>query len=125
MDPSNIPFSKIHWKRSSKEKISARLIAEELGEIFVTNEIGRIALNNYLYDDSIEYYVTTGNHQLGGTRMGDNLNDSVVDQDLKVHDLENLFINGSSIFRSGGHCHPTFTIIKLSLRLADHIKKLV
>ena len=57
--------------------------------------------------------------------MGDNLNDSVVDQDLKVHDLENLFINGSSIFRSGGHCHPTFTIIKLSLRLADHIKKLV
>ena len=125
LDPSNIPFSKIHWKRSSKEKISARLIAEELGEIFVTNEIGRIALNNYLYDDSIEYYVTTGNHQLGGTRMGDNLNDSVVDQDLKVHDLENLFINGSSIFRSGGHCHPTFTIIKLSLRLADHIKKLV
>ena len=125
LDPSNIPLSKIYWKRSSEEKTSARLIAEELGEMFLENDIGRIALNNYLYDDSIDYYVTTGNHQLGGTRMGDNPNDSVVDKNLKVHELENLFISGSSTFRSGGHCHPTFTIVKLSLRLADHIKKII
>ena len=125
LDPLNIPISKIYWRRSYEEIISARLIAEELGEIFLENDIGRIALNNYLYDNSIDYYVTTGNHQLGGTRMGNNPNDSVVDKNLKVHDLENLFINGSSVFRSGGHCHPTFTIIKLSLRLADHIRNLV
>ena len=58
---------------------------------------------------------------MGGTRIGVNENDSVVDKNLKVHGTENLFITGSSVFRSSGHCHPTFTIVQLSLRLADNI----
>ena len=62
-----------------------------------------------------------GNHQLGGTRMGFNDTESVVDKNLKVHNINNLYINGSSVFRTGGHCHPTYTIVKLSLRLADHL----
>ena len=53
--------------------------------------------------------------------MGENKNDSVVDKNLKVHDVKNLFITGSSVFRTSGHCHPTFTIVQLSLRLADSI----
>jgi len=53
--------------------------------------------------------------------MGENKNDSVVDKNLKVHGVENLFITGSSVFRTSGHCHPTFTIVQLSLRLADSI----
>ena len=123
-DPLKIPLSKIYWKRSPSEVKSARLIAEELGKVFIDNEIGRIALNNYLYDGTEEYDVSTGNHQLGGTRMGYNESDSVVDKNLKVHGIENLYINGSSVFRTGGHCHPTYTIVKLSLRLADHLKNL-
>ena len=53
--------------------------------------------------------------------MGENKNDSVVDKNLKVHGVKNLFITGSSVFRTSGHCHPTFTIVQLSLRLADSI----
>ena len=68
-----------------------------------------------------DYNVIAGNHQLGGTRIGSNENDSVVDKNLKVHDKNNLFINGSSIFRTGGHSHPTFTIVKLASRLANHL----
>ena len=30
--------------------------------------------------------------------------------------VKNLFITGSSVFRTSGHCHPTFTIVQLSLR---------
>ena len=56
--------------------------------------------------------------------MGYSQNDSVVDKNLKVHDVENLYINGSSVFRTGGHCHPTYSIVKLSLRLGDHLKNL-
>ena len=58
---------------------------------------------------------------MGGTRMGENKHDSVVDKNLKVHGVKNLFITGSSVFRTSGHCHPTFTIVQLSLRLADSI----
>ena len=54
---------------------------------------------------------------MGGTRMGTNKNDLVVDSDLKVHGINNLYINGSSNFYTGGYTNPTFTIIQLALRL--------
>ena len=58
---------------------------------------------------------------MGGTRIGVSVTDSVVDKNLKVHGIENLYITGSSVFRTSGHCHPTYTIVQLSLRLAEHI----
>ena len=61
---------------------------------------------------------------MGGTRIGNNPKDSVVDKNLKVHGIDNLFINGSSVFRTGGHSHPTYTIVKLALRLGEHLSKL-
>ena len=121
-DPMGIPFSTIYWKKSKSEKKSARLISEELSKLFIDRDIGRISLNDYLYNDK-DYDVVAGNHQLGGTRIGTNVNDSVVDKNLKVHDKNNLFINGSSVFRTGGHSHPTYTIVKLALRLGEHLSK--
>ena len=61
---------------------------------------------------------------MGGTRIGKNTSDSVVDDDLKVHNLENLFISGSSVFRKSGY-KPTFTIVQLSLRLANKLKTII
>ena len=37
-------------------------------------------------------------HHMGGTRMATNNQLGVVDQDLKVHGLNNFFILGSSVF---------------------------
>jgi choline dehydrogenase-like flavoprotein len=42
-----------------------------------------------------------------------------------VHGVGNLFVAGSSTFPTGGAANPTFTIVALALRLADHVKKLV
>ena len=121
-DPVGTPYCKIYWKKSKSEKKSARMISEELSKLFVDRDLGRISLNDYLYNDN-DYDVLAGNHQMGGTRIGVNVNDSVVDKNLKVHDKNNLFINGSSIFRTGGHSHPTYTIVKLALRLGEHLSK--
>ena len=122
-DPNGIPKSKIFWKQSSEELESARKIVEEIGKIFIDYDLGRISLYDYMYSGEKNYPLTVGNHQLGGTTMGYNSKDSVVDKNLKVHGVENLFISGSSVFTTSGHCHPTFTIIALSLRLGDHIKQ--
>ena len=53
--------------------------------------------------------------------MGNNSKNSVVDKNLKVHDVKNLYIAGSSNFVSGGYANPTYTIIQLSLRLGTEI----
>ena len=55
--------------------------------------------------------------------MGNNQNSSVVDKNLKLHNIENLYICGSSVFPTGGHANPTISIIQLSLRLGDHLTK--
>jgi len=81
-------------------------------------------MNKKIYN--LEDFDQLGNyHHMGGTRMGDNINTSVVDKNLKVHNLSNLYTGGSSNFFTGCYSNPTFTIIQLSLRLADNIKKVL
>lgn len=45
----------------------------------------------------------------------------VVDPNLKMHSLNNLYVAGASVFPSGGISNPTFTVIALSIRLAEHL----
>ena len=120
-DPYGVPLVKLFWKRDKSEITSARIIMEKFGKLLIDEDMGRLALEEHLYDHNVDFDFVSGNHQMGGTRMGINENDSVVDKNLKVHGTENLFVTGSSVFRSSGHCHPTFTIVQLSLRLADNI----
>ncbi|RBP49916.1 GMC oxidoreductase [Arenicella xantha] len=49
--------------------------------------------------------------------------DGVVDNNLKVHATDNLYVAGSSVWASPGVSNPTLTIIALSIRLADHLAK--
>tara|TARA_Y100000389_G_scaffold174570_1_gene184638 strand:+ start:3423 stop:5060 length:1638 start_codon:yes stop_codon:yes gene_type:complete len=63
-------------------------------------------------------------HHMGTTRMGSSKKNGVVDKNCKVFGTANLFIVGSSVFPTGGHANPTFTIIALSLRLGNLIKKI-
>ena len=67
--------------------------------------------------------VGDGGHHMGGTRMGTDKNKSVVDNNLKVHDINNLYIGGSSNFVTGGYTNPTLTIVQFSIRLAEKISE--
>ena len=66
--------------------------------------------------------ITGTGHHLGTTRMHDDPQHGVVDQNCKVHDLDNLFIAGSSVFSTGPRVNPTLNIIALAIRLADHLR---
>jgi choline dehydrogenase-like flavoprotein len=58
-------------------------------------------------------------HHLGATRMGDRPESSVVDRDLRLHGTANLYCAGASVFPTSGCANPTFTIVALSIRLAE------
>ena len=47
-----------------------------------------------------------------------NLNNGVVNSNLKLFDYENIYICGSSVFPFVGYTNPTWTITTLSLRLS-------
>lgn len=60
-------------------------------------------------------------HPMGGLRMGVDPATSVVDIDLKVHGLANLHVASCAVFPAGGSSNPTFTMMALTMRLADHL----
>jgi len=61
-----------------------------------------------------------GYHQLGGAAMSRDTN-GVVDTDLRVRGVDNLYVAAGSVFPSGGQANPTLTIVALARRLAAHI----
>ena len=58
----------------------------------------------------------------GGTRMGADPRTSVVNPYCQVHDVENLFIVGSSVFPTTPSHPPTPTVGALAYRTADYVK---
>jgi len=63
------------------------------------------------------------NHHIGTTRMSDHPKSGVVNRDCRLHSVDNLYIASSSVFPTGGHSNPTFTILALTIRMADHLKQ--
>jgi len=61
-------------------------------------------------------------HPTGTTRMSSDPAKGVVDVDCQVHGVEGLFVSGSSVFPTAGHCNPTQMIVAMAIRLADHLK---
>jgi choline dehydrogenase-like flavoprotein len=96
----------------------------ELGRQMLAARTGMIRINlekraQWLAGD----VMTWGNHHMGTTRMSDDPKSGVVDADLAVHGVPNLFVAGSSVFPTYGASNPTLNLLALTLRLADHLKK--
>lgn len=60
-------------------------------------------------------------HHLCTTRMSARAKDGVVDMNLKVHSVDNLYCAGSSVWSTPGVSNPTFSIVAFSIRLAEHL----
>lgn len=61
-------------------------------------------------------------HHIGTTRMGRDPRNSVVNTDCRLHTVEDVYLAGSSVFPTSGNANPTYTIVALAIRLADHLK---
>jgi choline dehydrogenase-like flavoprotein len=60
-------------------------------------------------------------HQCGTARMGDDPRASVVDRNLKAHDLDNLYVVDASVLPTSAAVNPSLTIAALALRAGEHI----
>ena len=122
-DIYGMPKVKLYWNIQSDVFRTLRIVLENIGEQLIKKKYGRIGIDRYVFDESFKFSkdIFAANHHIGGTIMGDNQSNSVVDKNLKVHNTENLYILGSSTFTTGGHSNPTFSIVQFSLRLADHL----
>ncbi|HEV2547898.1 MAG TPA: GMC family oxidoreductase [Stellaceae bacterium] len=113
---------KLDWRVSDSLGADVRraheLFAQELGRA----DLGRLRMN--MDEEEILRSVQNAHHHMGTTRMHRDAEQGVVDENCRLHDVENLFIAGSSVFPSYSFDDPTLTIVALALRLSSHLKQL-
>ncbi|HTV55304.1 MAG TPA: GMC family oxidoreductase [Terriglobia bacterium] len=62
-------------------------------------------------------------HEVGTVRMGGNPRTSVLNSFCQSRDVKNLFVTDGSCFTTTSEKNPTLTIMALSLRAADYIRR--
>lgn len=122
-DALGIPRLKTNLQISENDKHSLVKTQRIMSEIVEKNKLGTI-VSEFDNDDFEWKNLTDSSHHIGTTRMSDDPRYGVVDKNCKVHGIDNLFVSGSSVFPTAGHVNPTFTIVALALKLADHIRTL-
>ena len=125
-DRFGIPRSVLHWTRSALDHYTVTKTAKAFARYCVDQNIGRVRLDDWLLSSEKRFpdvAEMAGHHHMGGTRMAETASGGVVDPDCLMFGTRNLYVAGSSVFPSAGHADPTFSIVQLSLRLADHLAR--
>lgn len=60
-------------------------------------------------------------HPQGGNRMGENIDQCVVDSHCQVHGFQNLFVCDASVFPTSVGVNPQITVMAIAAMAADHI----
>ena len=111
--------ARLDWRLSDLEKRTLRRAHELIAESLCMADYGRVRVTPNPH--KLPKQTKGGYHHMGTTRMSDSEQTGVVDRDCKVFGVNNLYVAGSSVFTTSGAANPTFTIVSLALRLAEHL----
>lgn len=114
---SGLPLAALNWRFTEEDWVIAEKFMAVFAEEVRRQGIGSIA---YRRPDPKEF-TAVHSHFIGGTPMGSDAATTVVDPNLCVHGVDNLYVCGPSVFPSYGYANPFYTIAALSIRLADHL----
>ncbi|HET6350140.1 MAG TPA: GMC family oxidoreductase, partial [Candidatus Krumholzibacteria bacterium] len=117
-----LPRVDIRWRFSDADRASVLSFFDALDADIRARDLGHI---EYGPLRALPEWPLIGlhSHYLGTTRMGTDPATSVTTPDARVHGSENLYVAGPSLFPTYGFANPVYTIVALSLRLADHLKE--
>lgn len=119
-DALGLPKVDLHWFVRDEDRAAYARAVGRLGALLTVQREARV-LQQLTPDTARTWPLLPGGHHMGTTRMGSSSATSVVNADCRAHDVDNLYLAGSSVFPTGGSANPTLTIVALALRLADHL----
>jgi choline dehydrogenase-like flavoprotein len=111
----------VHLAYTSTNDAEADRLYDELKHIL--NHVGmaqhHVLEKNFYMDMSIP--VAGVAHQAGTCRFGTDPATSVLDENCKAHELDNLYVVDTSFFPSIGAVNPALTAMANALRVGDHL----
>ena len=123
VDHFDIPRAILSMQLGDSYFDTRRLSFLRLASFWISANIGRLKLSPHVLNNA-PIPMRWGCHHMGGTRMASSPEWGVVDKNCRVFGQKNFYIAGSSVFPSGGQANPTYTIVQLALRLANHLLSL-
>ena len=112
---------KLHMRIADSDFAHFRATLKELGRQLLASRTGMLRLNLKERAQWLEG-LDWGNHHMGTTRAHSDPKKGVVDANLQVHGVANLYVAGSAVYPTYGAVNPTINLIALALRLVDHLK---
>lgn len=122
-DAFGIPRIKIDWRYTRQDVQTVEKAVAMLASDFSKSTVGRFEYDPDAIEAEMIRYGAYGGHHIGTARMGTDARTSVVDRQCRIHGVDNLYIAGAATFPTSSQANPTLTIVALSLRLAEHLKK--
>lgn len=120
-DIFGMPKVKVDWQYLPEDiesvRRSLKLFVQEINQ----SGLATFEFNDDQLEEDLTRFGAYGGHHIGTTRMGTSPENSVVDADCKLHNIDNLYIASASVFPTSSQANPTLTIVAMSLRLADHV----
>lgn len=115
---------KLDWQVSTNDRKTIRTLGMEVAKEMARIGVARVKLKDFILDSTkkISDYGAHA-HQMGTTRMSDDPKFGVVNNNLKIHGVKNIYIAGSSVFPTGGGSNPTMNLVMLAERLGAHLNK--
>jgi choline dehydrogenase-like flavoprotein len=123
-DRLGMPRLTLDMRVADSDFASYHRVILELGRQLLAAKSGMIRINRSTRAEWMSV-MDWGNHHMGTTRMHVDPKKGVVDANSQVHGIPNLYIAGSSIFPTYSASNPTMNSLALTLRLADHLRKIM
>lgn len=115
----------VDWRLTDLDRHTYRTMTVLSGDRLANACDGRFEPAEWTVNPGVDAEVHSTAHHMGTTRMATDPTQGVVNTQGTVHGMANLHVAGSSVFPTGGWAFPTFTIVALSLRLAEHLRTLL
>lgn len=113
----------IDWRCTAADR--ARMIAGVRVIAAAVNRGGAATIT--LTDEQAQAWsdhpVPVGGHHIGTARMADDPSEGVCDRDAQVFGTRGLYIAGAAAFPTSSFANPTLTLLALTLRLAEHLRR--
>jgi choline dehydrogenase-like flavoprotein len=122
-DALGMPRLKVDWRYTELDQRNWRETLRLIADVLERGGAGRLEMPPQFEQEHRPTALAA--HHLGAARMHVDPGYGVVDQNCRVHGVNNLFIASSAVFPTGSFANPTLTIIALALRLADHLNSLL
>lgn len=122
-DVLGVPKVKIDWQYLPQDIVSARKTLGVLAEELEKCGAGRLEINDDTFESELMRFGAYGGHHIGTARMGLSPQDSVVNEQCRIHGVDNLYIASSAVFPTSSQANPTLTITAVALKLAEFLQR--